>query len=136
MGTEITSSNARVFPSFPDQWNRRHLLDLESLSAEELQTILRLAEEFKQYSSQSREKLALLKGRTCANIFFEDSTRTRNSFSLAARRLGADTVEFSASSSSVSKGETIIDTAKTIEALNKLSLPAGVDIKIKATTRG
>ena len=116
MGTETTTSDTEFTPSFPDQWQRRHLLDLESLSAEELQAILQVAQQFKEYMGRSREKLSLLKGRTCANIFFEDSTRTRNSFSLAARRLGADTVEFSASSSSVSKGETIIDTAKTIEA--------------------
>ncbi|HIA19466.1 MAG TPA: aspartate carbamoyltransferase catalytic subunit [Planctomycetaceae bacterium] len=116
--TETTSSSRRVFPSFPDQWQRRHLLDLESLSAEELQIILQLSEEFKQQTSQGNQKFSLLKGRTCANIFFEDSTRTRNSFNLAARRLGADTIEFTASSSSVSKGETIIDTAKTIEAMN------------------
>ncbi|MEC9001908.1 MAG: aspartate carbamoyltransferase catalytic subunit, partial [Planctomycetota bacterium] len=118
MGTETTTSDTEFIPSFPDQWQRRHLLDLESLSAEELQAILHVAQQFKEYMGRSREKLSLLKGRTCANIFFEDSTRTRNSFSLAARRLGADTVEFSASSSSVSKGETIIDTAKTIEAMN------------------
>jgi len=116
--TETTTATAGIMAAFPDHWQRRHLLDIESLSAEELQTILRLAQEFKQYMNHSREKLTLLKGKTCANIFFEDSTRTRNSFSLAARRLGADTVEFSASSSSVSKGETIIDTAKTIEAMN------------------
>lgn len=60
---------------------------------------------------------ALLAGRTMANLFFENSTRTRNSFSLAAKRLGADTIEFSSSGSSVSKGETFIDTAKTIEAM-------------------
>jgi aspartate carbamoyltransferase catalytic subunit len=116
--TETTTASTGVLSAFPDHWQRRHLLDLESLSAEELHVILRLAEEFKQYMNRSREKLSLLKGKTCANIFFEDSTRTRNSFSLAARRLGADTIEFSASSSSVSKGETIIDTAKTIEAMN------------------
>jgi aspartate carbamoyltransferase catalytic subunit len=60
----------------------------------------------------------VLTGRTLANLFFENSTRTRNSFSLAARRLGGDTVEFSSSGSSTAKGETVIDTAKTIEAMN------------------
>jgi aspartate carbamoyltransferase catalytic subunit len=64
-----------------------------------------------------KRKLDLLKGRTIANLFFENSTRTRNSFSLAAKRLGADTVEFSPSGSSTAKGETFIDTAKTIEAM-------------------
>ncbi len=64
-----------------------------------------------------RDKLSLLSGKTCANLFFENSTRTRNSFSLAAKRLGADTVEFSSSGSSLAKGETFVDTAKTIEAM-------------------
>lgn len=98
-------------------WNRRHLLELESLSAEEVTTLLDMAAWMKQATGGCRNKLALLSGKTCANLFFENSTRTRNSFSLAAKRLGADTVEFSSSGSSVSKGETIVDTAKTIEAM-------------------
>lgn len=98
-------------------WNRRHLLELESLSAKEITTLLDMAAWMKQATGGCRNKLALLSGKTCANLFFENSTRTRNSFSLAAKRLGADTVEFSSSGSSVSKGETIVDTAKTIEAM-------------------
>jgi aspartate carbamoyltransferase catalytic subunit len=94
------------------------LLDLESLSAEEITCILDSAEAFKRETAGCRGKLSVLTGRTLANLFFENSTRTRNSFSLAARRLGADTVEFSSSGSSVSKGETVIDTAKNIEAMN------------------
>ena len=103
---------------FPSTWTRRHLLDLESLSAEELTLILDTAEQFKQTTNGCRDKLDLLNGRTCCNLFFENSTRTRTSFSLAAKRLGADMVNFTASSSSLSKGETFIDTAKTIEAMN------------------
>jgi aspartate carbamoyltransferase catalytic subunit len=102
----------------PATWTRRHLLDLESLSAEELTLILDKAFELKEATGGCRTKLALLQGKTCANLFFENSTRTRTSFSLAARRLGADTVEFTASGSSLSKGETFIDTAKNIEAMN------------------
>lgn len=98
-------------------WNRRHLLELEALSAEEITILLDMAEWMKQATGGCRHKLSLLSGKTCANLFFENSTRTRNSFSLAAKRLGADTVEFSSSGSSVSKGETIVDTAKTIEAM-------------------
>ena len=105
-------------PEFPGAWHRRHLLDLESLTADELRTILDTAVDFKTATDGFRRKLPVLQGRTCANLFFEDSTRTRNSFSLAARRLGADTVEFSASGSSVAKGETFIDTARNIEAMN------------------
>ena len=105
-------------PPYPNRWERRHLLDLESLERDEISTILDLADEFKTATNDCKTKLAALKGKTCANLFFESSTRTRNSFSLAARRLGADTVEFSSSGSSVSKGESFIDTAKTIEAMS------------------
>ena len=106
------------FSSPPKVWTRQHLLDLESLSAEELTCILDAASAFKEATDNCRRKLQVLPGRTLANLFFENSTRTRNSFSLAARRLGADTVEFSSSGSSTAKGETVIDTAKTIEAMN------------------
>ncbi|MDA9776820.1 aspartate carbamoyltransferase catalytic subunit [Rubripirellula sp.] len=102
---------------FPKSWTRRHLLDLESLDADEITTILDTAQQLKTLTNDCKSKLPLLVGKTCANLFFENSTRTRNSFSLAAKRLGADTVEFSSSGSSVAKGETFVDTAKTIEAM-------------------
>jgi aspartate carbamoyltransferase catalytic subunit len=92
-------------------------LDLESLSADELTCVLDHAVAFKKATQGCKSKLPLLSGHTLANLFFENSTRTRTSFSLAARRLGADTVEFSSSGSSVAKGETFIDTAKNIEAM-------------------
>ena len=102
---------------FPKQWKRRHLLDLESLTAEEITILLDVAQQLKEITQNCRRKVPLLTGKTCANLFFENSTRTRNSFSLAAKRLGADTVEFNSSGSSVAKGETFVDTAKTIEAM-------------------
>ena len=102
----------------PETWTRSHLLDLESLSAEEITLILDMAVRFKDLTDGCRRKISAMSGRTVANLFFENSTRTRTSFSLAARRLGADTVEFSAGGSSLSKGETFIDTAKNIEAMN------------------
>jgi len=108
---------------FPEMWTRRHLLGLEELSAEEITLILDKAEIFKRILTEGDRKIPLLNGITCANLFFENSTRTRTSFSLAAKRLGADTIDFSASTSSLSKGETFIDTAKNIEAM-------GVDIVI------
>lgn len=124
MSTEMMESEtARSQPEFADQWRvpeawqRRHLLGLESLSAEELTVILDTAARFKHATSDCSQKLPLLTGRTVSNIFFENSTRTRTSFSLAARRLGADVVDFSSSGSSLSKGETVIDTAKNIEAM-------------------
>src|SRR5574339_568567 len=100
---------AADFATIPDVWTRRHLLDLESLTAEELTCLLDTADRFKSATDDCRRKIGVLTGRTLANLFFENSTRTRNSFSLAARRLGADTVEFSSSGSSVAKGETVID---------------------------
>lgn len=101
----------------PQQWTHSHLLGLESLTAEEITLILDTADRFKALVGDGRNKLKVLAGTTTANLFFENSTRTRTSFGLAARRLGADVVDFSASSSSLAKGETIIDTAKTIEAM-------------------
>jgi aspartate carbamoyltransferase catalytic subunit len=100
----------------PD-WTRRHLLGLEDLTAGELVTILDRAEEFRRLAESGRTKLDLLAGTVVANLFFEPSTRTRTSFGLAAKRLSADTVDFSSSGSSVSKGETFLDTARTIEAM-------------------
>lgn len=112
------STDVAEFDTIPAIWTRRHLLDLESLSTEELTCILDTAVQFKQATDGCKRKLPVLSGKTVANLFFENSTRTRNSFSLAAKRLGADTVEFSSSGSSLSKGETFIDTAKNIEAMN------------------
>jgi aspartate carbamoyltransferase catalytic subunit len=103
---------------FPESWHRRHLLDLESLSPDELLTVLDTAAAFKRLTDGFRRKLTVLQGKTCANLFFENSTRTRNSFSLAARRLGGDTIEFTSAGSSIAKGETYIDTARNIEAMN------------------
>jgi aspartate carbamoyltransferase catalytic subunit len=100
----------------PD-WTRRHLLGLEDLSAEEITALLDRAEEFRRLAEAGRPKLDLLAGTVVANLFFEPSTRTRTSFGLAAKRLSADTVDFSSSGSSVTKGETFLDTARTIEAM-------------------
>jgi len=102
----------------PESWNRRHLLELESLSSDELEVLLDTAFAFKEATNGCRDKINTLAGKTIANLFFENSTRTRNSFSLAARRLGADMVEFTQAGSSLSKGETVIDTARNIEAMN------------------
>src|SRR6478609_10959071 len=98
-------------------WNRKHLLGLEELSREEILAVLDTAESFAEISKRSRKKVPALQGRVVFNLFFENSTRTRTSFSLAAKRLSADTQDFSTSASSLSKGETFIDTAKNIEAM-------------------
>jgi aspartate carbamoyltransferase catalytic subunit len=105
----------------PFVWTRKHLLSLESLSAEELEVILTSAQGFREVSTRSVKKVPALRGRVVVNAFFEDSTRTRTSFTLAASRLSADVVDFSEKGSSVSKGETLTDTARNIEAM-------GVDV--------
>ena len=98
-------------------WTQKHLLGLQHLSAAEIITILDQAAEFKRLAEQEKTKLDLLKGTVIANLFFEPSTRTRTSFNLAAKRLSADTADFTSSGSSLSKGETFVDTAKNIEAM-------------------
>lgn len=105
------------FETIPAAWIRRHLLGLEDLTTEELNLILDAAEDFKAATGGCIQKIPVLTGKTCANLFFENSTRTRTSFSLAMRRLGGDTVDFTAASSSTSKGETTLDTARNIEAM-------------------
>lgn len=97
--------------------SRKHLLGLQDLSAAELTLILDRAADFKHQFAEGCTKLEHLKGVTVGNLFFEPSTRTKTSFALAAKRLSADTVDFTASSSSLTKGETFIDTARNIEAM-------------------
>ncbi len=98
-------------------WPHRHLLALADLCVEELRHVLITAQGFEGVSTRSVKKVPALRGRVVVNLFFEDSTRTRASFSLAASRLSADVLDFSAKGSSVSKGETLVDTARTIEAM-------------------
>ncbi len=105
----------------PMVWSHRNLLGLESLTAEEITLILDTAEAFEDVSTRSVKKVPALRGRVVVNLFFEDSTRTRTSFTLAAQRLSADVIEFSAGTSSINKGESFWDTARNIEAM-------GVDI--------
>src|SRR5438105_12896043 len=114
-------AHATKMPSTDLRWTRKHLLTLEALSADEVRFILDTADAFKEVSTRSVKKVPALRGRVVVNTFFEDSTRTRTSFALAAQRLSADLIDFSEKGSSVSKGETLIDTARNIEAM-------GVDI--------
>lgn len=104
-------------------WTRKHLLTLNDLSPEEILYVLDTAESFKEVSTRSIKKVPALRGRVVVTAFFEDSTRTRMSFTLAAQRLSADILDFSAKISSASKGESLRDTARNIEAM-------GVDIII------
>jgi aspartate carbamoyltransferase catalytic subunit len=97
--------------------NHRHLLGIEGLSREEIIGLLDLAEEFVDLNRQIEKKRASLRGRTQINLFFESSTRTQASFELAGKRLGADVMNMSVGSSSMRKGETLIDTAITLNAM-------------------
>ncbi|MBS7541426.1 aspartate carbamoyltransferase catalytic subunit [Ancylobacter lacus] len=105
-------------PTAPFSLSRRHLLGIEGLSAEEITGLLDLAEEFVTLNRQVEKKRATLRGRTQINLFFEASTRTQSSFELAGKRLGADVMNMSISTSSVKKGETLIDTAATLNAMH------------------
>jgi aspartate carbamoyltransferase catalytic subunit len=98
--------------------NRRHLLGIEGLSREEISGLLDLAEEFVDLNRQIEKKRASLRGRTQINLFFEASTRTQSSFELAGKRLGADVMNMAVSNSSIRKGETLIDTAMTLNAMH------------------
>ncbi len=99
-------------------WNRKHLLDIQSVTVEEILTVLDTARAFKAVGERAIKKVPALRGKTVVNLFVEPSTRTRISFELAAQRLTADVVNFSAEASSFKKGETLKDTARNLEALN------------------
>jgi aspartate carbamoyltransferase catalytic subunit len=96
----------------------KDILGIQEMSVSEIELILDTAESFKEVSTREIKKVPTLRGKTVINLFFEASTRTRTSFEIAAKRLSADTINISASSSSVVKGETLIDTAKNLEAMN------------------
>src|SRR5881628_21730 len=99
-------------------WNRKHLLDIQSLSADEIVTVLDTTKTFKAVGERAIKKVPALRGKTVINLFIEPSTRTRISFELAAMRLTADVINFTAEASSLKKGETLKDTARNLEALN------------------
>ena len=98
--------------------NRRHLLGIEGLSHEEIVGLLDLAETYVTLNRQIEKKRTSLRGRTQINIFFETSTRTQSSFELAGKRLGADVMNMSVNSSAMRKGETLVDTAMTLNAMH------------------
>lgn len=101
-----------------DQWRHHDLLDLNDLTRQEIELVLQTARSFKEVSSRDIKKVPALRGKTVVMLFFEPSTRTRISFELAAKRLSADTLNVSIAASSTTKGESILDTARNIEAMN------------------
>ncbi|HYG85837.1 MAG TPA: aspartate carbamoyltransferase catalytic subunit [Azospirillum sp.] len=107
----MTAPTAQNFP-------HRHLLGIEGLTAGEISLVLDLADSYVEQNRQPERKGTILHGRTVMNLFFENSTRTRTSFELAGKRLGADVINMSVDASSVKKGETLIDTAMTLNAMH------------------
>ena len=110
-------STAITSPTQTLRWTKKDLLGLRTLSAEEIRLLLQTAESFREISLRPIKKVPALRGKTVVNLFFEPSTRTRTSFELAAKRLSADIVNISAQGSSLSKGETVLDTVRNLEAL-------------------
>jgi len=100
-----------------ETFTAKHLLGLENLSREEIMHLIETAESFREISRRDIKKVPTLRGKTVVGLFYEPSTRTRTSFEIAAKRLSADFVNVSASTSSVSKGETLLDTARNINAM-------------------
>jgi len=111
------------------KWQKKHLLGIRDLSRQEIEFILETAKGFEQISTRSIKKAPTLRGKVVVNMFFEDSTRTRISFSLAATRLSVDVLEFSKRSSSVSKGDSLLDIARNLEAM-------GIDIVVVRHSAG
>jgi aspartate carbamoyltransferase catalytic subunit len=99
-------------------FKRKDILGIEDLTRDEIEYILETAKRFAEVNKRSIKKVPALRGKTVINLFFENSTRTRTSFEIAGKRLSADVINISASSSSVSKGESLLDTAKNLEAMN------------------
>ena len=100
------------------EWKRHDLLDLVDFTKTEIELVLETAKSFKEVSTRDVKKVPALRGKTVVMLFFEPSTRTRTSFELAAKRLSADTINISSGGSSISKGESILDTARNLEAMN------------------
>jgi aspartate carbamoyltransferase catalytic subunit len=122
MGHALTRPDGRQTARPAEQpahepFTRRHLLDVDDWSAAELQAVLRLAHDMRDHLGPPAHKLSMLRGHTVVNLFYENSTRTRVSFEMAAKHLGADVVNVSASGSSVAKGESLVDTVRTLQAL-------------------
>ena len=104
-------------PAPKNDFGYRHILGIADLSAADIDSLLDLAESYVELNRQADKKQTSLKGLTLINLFFENSTRTRTSFELAGKRLGADVINMAVSTSSIKKGETMVDTAMTLNAM-------------------
>ena len=99
------------------RWTRKHLLGIADLSRQEIELLLDTADSFREVAERPIKKVPTLRGKTVLNCFFEPSTRTRSSFEIAGKRLSADTINFSGSGSALSKGESLVDTARNLDAM-------------------
>ena len=104
--------------SINETFQKPHLLGIEGLNPFEISTLLDRSEAYVEQNRQIDKKKSVLRGRTIINLFFEDSTRTRTSFELAGKRLGGDVINMSVSTSAIKKGETLVDTAMTLNAMH------------------
>ena len=116
--SRLAFGDAGKAPSRSFSFPHRHLLGIEGLSPGDISDLLDLSDSYVELNRKPDKKLSLLRGRTQINLFFENSTRTRTSFELAGKRLGADTINMTVGSSSIKKGETLIDTAMTLNAMH------------------
>jgi len=107
----------RLPPTLPSFWHRRHVLDLDDFSAEEIGLVMETADAMKEVLGRQIARVPTLRGTTIVTLFYETSTRTRTSFELAARVLGADVISIAAAASSVQKGESLVDTVLTLQAV-------------------
>src|SRR6266581_7877282 len=110
-------SSPRAYPDGAEWPGRQHVLDLDDFSVGEIEHVFATTDAMKEILARPIKKVPTLRGKTVVTLFYEASTRTRVSFELAAKALGADTVSVSASTSSVTKGESLIDTIRTLQAL-------------------
>ena len=119
MTTETRTEPVTIETASADEsgWRRRHLLDLDDFSADELELVMRTTDAMKEVRSREVPRVPALRGTTIVTLFYENSTRTRTSFELAGKVLGADVINVSASGSSVTKGESLVDTVKTLQAV-------------------
>ena len=115
--TTAGTSRVKIVPSVAASWTHRGLLGLQGIAADDLRLVLSKTRELEPLANQPDTRTGHLAGKTVATLFFEDSTRTKTSFTLAARRVSAEVVDLPMGSSSVNKGETLIDTARTVEAM-------------------
>lgn len=115
--SKIKNQRSKINPKMDKTFKRKDLLGIRDLSADEILTLLQTADTFRDVARREVKKVPALRGKTIINLFFENSTRTRTSFEIAAKRLSADAVNISASTSSVAKGETILDTALNLDAM-------------------